>query len=253
MPTFSDTSHWAADGCLIKPLFFRFFNDPDVPFEFNLRVSRPVRRKPDGWFHASTHPLADEQQLCLYMSDPEKYAREPLDYIGAMSVMFGSLGHAVIEAFLDKIGVAVPLPEGPCPACGRPRRPLRAHPDPGKYCTEHGAADLATRSRCHLDSIVDFRQAGVFGFDFKSINQFGLSKVPDMDELAFRAKWPGYWAQMQECMRLTGLRRYIVFFLTMGLPWETREFHFDYDPAFAAQTEAKYRRVIQRAGLEVPA
>lgn len=245
MPTFTDTGHLAAEGCLVKPLFHRFFQDDTIPFEFHLRVSRPLPRPPDGWFHASAHPLASDRELYLYLARPESYRPEPFGYVGLMSVMFGSLGHAVIEAFLDRMGVSVPLPPGPCPACGLERKPLRAvRRSGGRYCTEHGAADPVTRSRCHLDAILDFKQRGTFGFDFKSIHQFGLKGVPDMDAEAFRAKWPNYWAQMQECMRLTGLRRYIVFFLTLGNPWDTREFHFDFDPAFAAETEAKYRRVI---------
>src|SRR5690348_6821061 len=203
MPILSDTGHLAGQGCIVKPLFLRFFQDPTIAFEFTLRVTRPLPRPPDGWFHASQHPLATDRELWQWLTaDPVKWTDpDPMSYQAQMSVMFGSLGHAVIESFLDYMGVAVPLPEGPCPACGRPRKPLRAAPDPRKYCSEHGFADPATRSRCHLDSILDFKQAGTFGFDFKSIHQFGLKKVPDMDAEAFREKWPGYWAQMQECMR----------------------------------------------------
>ena len=45
-------------------------------------------------------------------------------------------------------------------------------------------------------------------------------------------------------MRLSGLRKYIFLFMTMGTPWESREFHLDFDPAFAVATEAKYLAVI---------
>jgi hypothetical protein len=244
MPTFTDIGAKAAEGCLVKPLFHQFFQDPNIKFEFSLRVARPVPRPYDGWFHASVHPLATDRALWMYLAHPEKVVREAMDYTSLMSVMFGSLGHAVIEAFLERLGVAVPLPPGLCPVCGLPRKQVLAGAPASKYCTEHGFADPETRARCHLDSILDFKGRGVFGFDFKSIHQFGLRKVPDMDAAAFRETWPGYWAQMQECMRLSGLRRYIVFFLTLGNPWDTREFHFDYDPAFAAQTELKYKRVI---------
>ena len=73
-----------------------------------------------------------------------------------------------------------------------------------------------------------------------------------MDLDVFREKWPKYWAQMQECMRMTGLRRYIVFFQGLGNPWEQREFHIPYDAVFAAQTEAKYRRVLDHVNRGVP-
>lgn len=251
MPVFRGISELAAEGCLVKPLFHQYFQDPTIPMEFVLHVSRPLQRQPDRWFHASQHPTASDRELWLWLTGRSE--PEAMGYISLMSVMFGSLGHAVIEAFLDYAGIAVPLPEGPCPACCRPRRKLRARPDPSKYCSEHGAVHLETRSRCHLDSILHFASQGTFGFDFKTIRPFGLKGVPDMDAEAFKAKWPGYWAQMQECMRITGLRRYIVFFLGLGNPWDTREFHFDFDPVFAAQTEAKYKRVLScvERGMEI--
>jgi hypothetical protein len=144
----------------------------------------------------------------------------------------------------------VPLPPGDCPACGKPRRPLRARPAL-KYCTEHGFVHGPTRARCHLDAILRF-SGEEYGFDLKTVYPLGLRKtkdreaVRDMDSAQFKERWPGYWAQMQECMRLSGLRRYIVLFLTMGSPWELREFHFDFDPEFAAETEEKYRYVLGR-------
>jgi hypothetical protein len=253
MVTFMETGEMAAEGCLVKPVFHQVIQDQTIPLEITVKVARPLPRKPDGWFHASQHPLASPRELYRWLAaDQSRPMDRGFDYRSLMSVMFGSLAHGVMEALLDRMGVAVPLPPGICPACGLERKPARARSSP-RWCTEHGAVDIETRSRCHLDSILDFGARGTFGFDLKTCHQFALSKVPDMDEEAFREKWPGYWAQMQECMRLTGLRRYIVFFLTLGNPWDTREFHFEYDPVFAAETEAKYRRVIScfERGVEV--
>lgn len=253
MPVFSGVAEHAAEGCLVKPLFLQFFQDPDIQFEFELSVLRPTPRKPDGWFHASSHPLASARELYVYLTAPPgAYLPESMGYVGWMSTMFGTLTHTVFEAALERMGVAVPLPDGPCIACGRPRRPKGARPNQRKYCDEHGGIHIETISRCHLDSILNFGPQGVFGFDLKTIKPYGLKGVRDMDENVFREKWPKYWAQMQECMRMTGLRRYIVFFLGLGNPWETREFHIDFDPAFAAQTEAKYRRVLDHVNRGVP-
>lgn len=253
MPVLTTMAEQAAVGCLVKPLFHQWVMDPAVPIDFTFRVQRPAPRQPDGWFHASQHPLATTKELYQWLARPERYKPEVMGYPALMSVMFGSLSHAVIERFLDYMGVAVPLPEGDCPACGRPylskgKRQTRDY----RYCEEHGGADLETMSRCHLDSVLDFGD-GQRGFDFKSIYQFGLKGVPDMNAAAFREKWPGYWAQMQECMRMTGLRRYIVFFLTLGNPWDTREFHFDFDPEFAGATRQKYLNVIShwQRGVEI--
>jgi hypothetical protein len=264
MPKFDTIARYAADGCLVKPLFHQFVLDPKATTKLNLLVERPTQRQPDGWFHASSHPLMSERELYLWMTgalEPEE-----MDYKSLMSVMFGTLGHAINEAFLDWMGVSVPLPPGDCPACGRPRRQLRARPS-SRYCTEHGAVHEATRARCHLDAILDFdrqnhlglswRRTGIpkphwHGYDFKTIYPMGLSKIPDMDLDAFKEKWPHYWAQMQECMRITGLRRYIVFFMSMGMPWDTREFHIPFDPEFAAETEAKYLAVLSHVERKVP-
>jgi hypothetical protein len=191
-----------------------------------------------------------EHELYLWMTgalEPEE-----LDYKSLMSVMFGTLAHAINEAFLDWMGVSVPLPPGHCPACGRPRRALRARPS-SAYCTEHGAVHAPTRARCHLDAILEFSGrkltwdmdlSAAYGYDFKTIYPLGLRTVKDMDLDVFREKWPHYWAQMQECMRIRGLRRYIVFFMTLGNPWDTREFHIPFDPEFATATEEKYLAVL---------
>lgn len=239
MPVLTKMADQAADGCLVKPLFYQWVMAAEsIPL--NLLVERPAQRRPDGWFHASAHPMATERELWLWLAG--RTIPEDMGYTSKMAVMFGSLAHAVFEAFLDWMGVSEPLPPGDCPACGRPRRPLRARPSQ-RYCTEHGFAHAGTRARCHLDGILGFGDDR-YGFDLKTIWTLGLRGVPDMDPDAFREKWPRYWAQMQECMRLSGLRRYIVLFLTMGSPWELREFHFDFDPEFAVATEGKYRRVI---------
>lgn len=244
---------YAAEGCLVKPLFLQWVQDPSIPIEFTLRVERPAQRPPDDWFHASQHPLATHKQLYDYLTRPP--AENPMDYVALMSVMFGSLSHAVVEAFLDYMGVAVPLPEGKCAACGRPHKSLRQGADPRRHCSEHGAVDPETRARCHMDGILHFRPQGTFGFDLKSIKPwggYGLKGAPDMDLEFFRERWPHYYAQMQECMRLSGLRKYIVFFIAMGNPWELREYHVPFDPAFAAATQAKYLVVRDHVARGVP-
>jgi hypothetical protein len=253
MPVFRGVAEHAAEGCLVKPLWHQFVQDPGLIFKFELSVVKPTPRRPDGWFHASQHPLATARELYQYLTHPpEKWIPPPMDYAMALSAMFGTMTHTVFKAMLEELGVMVPLPPGPCVACGRPRRPRGARPDDQRYCDEHGAIHAETRSRCHMDSILNYGARGTFGFDLKTIRPFGLKDVKDMDEQVFREKWPKYWAQMQECMRMSGLRRYIVFFLGLGIPWDTREFHVPFDPAFAAQTEAKYRRVIDHADREVP-
>lgn len=248
MPTLTRMGEQAAAGCLVKPLFYQWVMAAEAT-SLNLLVDRPVQRKPDQWFHASQHPLATHRELWLWLAG--RTAPEDMGYTSKMAVMFGSLSHAVFEAFLDWMRASEPLPEGECPACGKPRRPLRARPS-NAYCTEHGFIHRETQSRCHLDAILNLGGER-YGFDLKTIWPLGLRGVKDMDLAVFREKWPRYWAQMQECMRLSGLRQYIVLFLTMGSPWELREYHIPFDPEFAAATEEKYRKVLDcwRRGVEI--
>lgn len=252
MPRLTRMAEFSARGTLVKPLLHQFVMDPKADVPLNLLVQRPMPRSPDGRFHASQHPLMGEFELYLWMTGQLKDSGsfDESAYNVRMAVMFGSLAHAVIEAFLAWTGKAVPLPQGDCPSCGRPYRPLRARPS-FRYCTEFGFIHHETRSSAHLDAVLDFGD-GRTGFDFKTCWPYGLKGVRDMDTAQFREKWPKYWAQGQECMRLSGLRRYIFLFMTMGSPWETREFHLDFDPEFAVETEAKYRRVIYHLDNNIP-
>jgi hypothetical protein len=257
VPTFDGVAEHAAEGCLVKPVMLQFFLDSGRPFKFKLHLERSGWRAPDGWFHASTHPLASEHDLWAYIAHPELIAEEPRSYEFEVAVLMGTILHGFYEAALNQMGVMVPLPAGLCPSCGREYLP-KGKPQSARYCLEHGAADPETRSRCHMDGILNFDVQGTFGFDLKSIRPYGLKGISDMDAEAFRAKWPKYWAQMQECMRLSGLRRYIVLFQEWGTPWTMKEFHIEFDPVFAAQTEAKYRRVLATVAagetiLDVPA
>lgn len=249
MPTFTRLAEVTARGTLVKPLLHQFAMS-DAVAGINIIVDRPVIRGHDGWFHASQHPLLSAFELYQWMTSRSE--PEDMSYTSRMSVMFGSCAHGIMEAFLAWAGIAEPLPEGDCPACGRPYRPLRTRPDPRKYCTEHGFRHEATRARCHLDSILGFGDGTRYGWDFKTCHQFALKGVRDMDMDCFRDKWPEYWAQGQECMRLSGLRKYIFLFMTLGNPWETREFHFDFDPEFATATEQKYLDVISHLERGVP-
>ena len=238
----------AADGCLVKPLMIQAFLGSDWR-SFDLFIEWSGKRVPDRWFHPSTHPLQDERDLVAYMSAATGRAggREDLGWTGTMATKFGTVMHEVTGVMLDGYGITVPLPQEDCRVCGKPR------PKPGRrkqagQCGEHGVLDEATRSRGHMDKILHFSGPGNYGYDFKTRYGWGLNKVPDMDLEFFRKTWPQYYAQGQEYMRLSGLRKFIVLIMTLGSPWEFREFHFDYDPAWCAAIEVKYRRVLAATG-----
>lgn len=256
MPTLTSVEEMAAEGTIVKPLLHQFLTDRDSDAGINILVRRPAQRGFDGRFHASSHPTATDYELYLWLTGQAQ--GEDFSYAAQCAMLFGSLFHGVFEAFLDWTGHALPLGPGDCPACGKPRRPVRARPS-FRYCTEHGFTHPETRASCHLDAIMSWGStpaawdlADCQGLDLKTCHPYALKGVRDMDEEQFRAKWPKYWAQGQECMRISGLRQYVFLFMTMGSPWDTREFHFGFDPAFAVETEEKYRRVISHVERGVP-
>jgi hypothetical protein len=169
MPTFTTgLGKYAADGCLVKPLLIQYFQNPERQGAFDVHFEPPSQREPDGWFHASAHPLMNERDLLAYIQHPHLARREEFGYTGKIAVYFGTLMHEVTGRALDQFGITVPLPEGPCVACGLPR------PAPGRLrrngqCGEHGVIDLDTRSRGHMDKILDFKMRGTHGYDFKCL------------------------------------------------------------------------------------
>jgi hypothetical protein len=218
---------YAADGCLVKPIWLTFLQSSKIDINMHLVSSWTKQRDFDGWFHASTHPSLNTEELIAYLQQRNKPFKP--DYVSTMSTLFGTMLH-----------------DGLCVACGLPR------PGHGRkvFCDEHGAVDHALRSRGHLDAIGNFNVQGIRGIDAKSIKPwgvYGLKDAPDMDLEYFRERWPKYYAQGQDYMRMTGLRQFIFFFVAMGNPWELREYHFDYDEVFAYGIEQRYRQARQLA------
>ena len=71
--------------------------------------------------------------------------------------------------------------------------------------------------------------------------------ILDLDLDEYRRRFPEYYAQNQEYMRMSGRRMVIVLFMYMGFPWEMAEIHVPYDPAFAGAIRDKYLAVRQAA------
>jgi hypothetical protein len=147
-----------------------------------------------------------------------------------MAAMFGSVGHDIIETALIDLKYLAKVSKGTCLSCGL------SQPD---QCHEHGAVDLETKSRGHMDGILVIG-GKTRGFEFKTAMPRALDKIMSNDLETFRKKWPYYYAQAQEYMRMTGLAVYKVVFLAMGTPWDMREFTIHADPFFQEQTRQKY-------------
>lgn len=241
---FGHTLRDIEEGTLIKPLVRNYLYDAEFP-EFDLHFAKKGRREPDGWFHPSTHPTMADRELWMYMSQPQQFPVERLDYMSTLNVTFGTVLHEFVEMCLRDMGFR-PDTLNACTTC-----------PPGNRCTEPGAVDEDTRSRGHMDGILDLSAMSTPtqalerpGLEFKSRSR-GLT-WGDLDLAAFRKQFPVYYAQVQEYMRISGLRAFVVLFIQWGTPWAMTEVHVPYDHAAATQVRDKYLRVLDAMGGEVP-
>jgi len=206
-------------GEVVIPVIRAALFDPDFKdFEVKVRGFKP--RPPDGYFHPSTHPLMGERMLYYYLAQPEKLIPEVMDIHSVMAVTQGHFWHS----FIERVGKD----------CG-----LFTGVEVEFRCEETGA-------KGNMDATLEDE-----GFEFKTARPNKFREMPkgppdDPDLLAwFQGYWPGYYAQGQEYMRLSGYRRHRMLFLCMDWPYEMREILVPYDPFFADRIATKYRRVRQ--------
>lgn len=235
----------AQRGMVLAPLVRLYVAEGRFPRNTKINlVGGDPDRAPNGWFWPSTHPIMEERQLVLYLTQPERWQPEPWSYEGRMSVTIGSLEHSIVQMALDDLGV-LQKPTGTCPACRRPYGPA------DDECGEPGVVDHALKRRGHLDGVVK-TSLGITGLDIKTINHFSVGKIPDDPAGLPAIEWlktkhPYYYGQMQEYMALSGLRMMIMLFIGMGLPWTMKEIHVEFDPLYVIRLENKYRRVREYA------
>jgi hypothetical protein len=187
--------------------------------------------------------------LYLYLTQPEKWSPEPLEFMGALSVTFGTAMHGFIQNCLNPKNANVLLTPSPevCLVCGR-----KTGWGP-KDCNEWGVRSEETRSHGHMDGKGSLPLLGwdLFGFEFKTGNHMKMQKIANNDIDAYRAKWPDYYAQNQDYLRITGLGTMVTFMLGLGYPWTMREFHVQRDEAYIQDLNTKYRSVIAHAGMGI--
>jgi hypothetical protein len=234
----------ATTGAVLAPAVRRYIAEGRFPR--NTKIVLPggdPNREPDDWFHPSTHPTMTARQLYYYLMEPKLWEPEPWGYEGRMSVTVGTLEHAIVRMALEDLGFWQ-RPKGTCPCCQRPYGQGEGE------CDEPGVADPVLRRRGHMDGVILTPQLGMTGYDLKTINHFAVGKIPDDPAGLPAIEWlktkhPYYYGQMQDYMALSGLRKVVMLFIGMGLPWHLKEIHVDYDPAYVIALEAKYRLVRQ--------
>jgi hypothetical protein len=225
-PQFRNMIKEIAKGNVLVPILHAYLFDAVYP-EFDVHFSGgSSHRAPDAWFHPSTHPMMPARQLYYYMTSDKRLIAEPLEYMGALSTTMGTAVHGFVQMCLKDHGVLLE----------------------DEVYVEHPA----TKSRGSMDGILKISGWGTGGFEFKTSNMQKLNGFNDNDVVAFKTKWPRYYGQVQEYMRISGLRQFVVLFMGMGYPWTLKECQIDFDPAFAFEIEKKYTTVLRHLERGVP-
>lgn len=234
-------------GFVFRQYFETQLSQGEFPDVFTVKFEKSSERKPDNWFHPSTHPLWSERQLYHYLANPDQLESEKLSYASRMAVTMGTAVHSLIEECVRMGGHMVPR-EGTCPACKRPYGNKKG------TCQEYGAADLETGSRGHMDGVVKFDSDGRYWdasqpgvFELKSVNETKARLKLDHDLRidTIREIAPAYYAQVQEYMRMTGMRQALLVFVTLGFPWDIYEYQIPYNSLYAERMRDKYLYVRQ--------
>lgn len=231
----------ADKGAVLSPLLRNYLNAGSWKHDLYVKFPKGnMNRKPDGWFHPSEHPLWTERQLYLYLTQIDLRVVEPLGYLGAFSVTMGTAVHSFIEGLLTDMGLRLNREQmeaaGFTVGKGRDGEPHFSDPD--------------TNARGATDGISDVEVRGWTGYkniELKTTNQMKMDRIPDMDVEAFRSAWPGYYAQQQEYLRMSGMSMSMVLVIGMGYPWPMKEFHVPFDPVFAGGIRDKYMRALEAA------
>ena len=253
-PAFRRIADMADERLVLKPVVESYLIEAKFPAIFTVTFKKAgIARKPDGWFHPSTHPTWTARMLYYYLTAPDDMEQESLSYESRMAVTMGTAVHGFVEMCVRDAGVMLPL-EGTCPACQKP------HGIESDQCDEFGAIDRETGSRGHMDGNVRLDldgvhwKAGIGGFEFKSTSPNAARKIVGHDNEidVFREGYPEYYAQVQEYMRISGLTQFVVLWAILGYPWKLVEFQVPYDLAFATRLAAKYATVLDHVQMGTP-
>lgn len=233
------------DEVLIPPLRAILTNPRFEGFEVPIPEFRP--RKPDGWFHPSTHPLWPERMLYYYIAEPQKMLDMELDTDGAMATTQGTFWHAFLQHVMLIHGlVKLMTPSGRFPH------------DKVEFYVE----DKELGSRGSMDGILNEEVLPIdkaIGLEIKTMFSAKLARCPkgsphSPERLAWlKEKCPEYYAQAQEYLRMSGYSEQRFFFMGLEYPYPMVEIAVPFSYSDSQRIADKYRRVRQAvADRELP-
>lgn len=197
---------------LIAPIR-SYLMDPKFP-GFDVHVGGLGTRAPDGWFHPSEHPTWSPAALYTWLTNPAALIGELRDPTAVLAMTAGSIWHSIMEHVLTELN----LVEG----------------------VEIPVEDAKRRTRGKMDGIM---LGGEQVFELKTMKDNILRNIDSAE--TYCAKYPGYHAQANEYMRMSGLRFERVLLMSLTFPYDMREFVIEYDEVMGKRVADKYESVVQ--------
>lgn len=203
---------------LVAPLR-AYLANPDFR-GFRIEVAGLGKRPYDGIFHPSTHPTWPLKALWLYLVAPSLLMEEPEDPSAILAMTAGSVWHAFIERALLDLGL------------------LETNEVKFKdtVLNTGGSADGLVKKTISMDRHL---------FEFKTMKDMVFRKVESVAD--FIARFPGYYAQALEYMRMSGFTHMRFLLMTLTYPFEMKEFVIEFDQFRSNEIRDKYQVALQMA------
>lgn len=206
-------------GEILVPPIRAYMASPDFR-GFDLKIRGLGSLAPDGKFHPSSHPLAPEMVLYLWVVAPDLLLREPLDPSALLSMTVGSIWHGIMARILTDLGLLVQ--------------------DEVRLTDPEANTDGKTDGLLHTGEL----------YELKTMSERVIRYIKTPDD--FIDRYPGYMAQAQEYLRMADREAMRVLIMSLTFPYEMREFVIHRDRNIGNATRAKYLRVLQAVADQRP-
>jgi hypothetical protein len=201
---------------LLIPYLENSLTGDNWPDKYTIEVdSSPYTGTGDGWFHPSSHVLADERWLYynLHPDFKDKLILERKTLQSALTLAMGTALHAVVQTQFKMAGLI----------------------------TDDGIEVFSISERHHARGSMDFRikhpNGHKYGIEFKTQNSrsFDAEQVP-------KPQWVG---QLNCYMDWNSLEEGIILVMESGFPYRMKEFHIVRDPDLLSRVYNKWDRVLE--------
>lgn len=236
-PAFRRMAQMVSQDVFLVPLIEAYLRSAKFPKVFNVTFrDEGQERKPDGFFHPSTHPEWPERMLFYYLTEPEKMIPEEIAAENRMAMLMGTGVHDIIQVCMIDAGILL-KPTGTCVCCGK------THGRRKNECNEWGAIDPVLGRRGHMDGILEIEGWGRGPFEFKTISDKATRGLEHHDLEWLKERKPGYYKQVQDYLDMTGYQKAMIVFGILGFPWRLVEIEVPIDYQFLSKHRAKYQSV----------